>query len=219
MNQTRGKKVLFSILMVFLLIAGALLYISWATIPLSENKRNISNTDVKMLIDIPDVADRTPIIRTYTKKEFDNFNENELKKIKDTVSGNIEGDVPALKIKNRAEILKISFEKNEKGGEEIDAKIIPDNIPKIKIFALETLYSSGESKEINDLLTESEEEGIYLYEIKRYSNQDQIYQDRNDMFFLEAMFIKIDYEVDKESYVSIFAINISEYKNEEISHK
>jgi len=213
LNKLKVKKLLFSILILFLLIVGILLYVNWAITPIPEGKRNISNTDVKMLIDIADVANRTPIIRTYTKEEFDSFNENELKKIKDLVSGNIEGDVPTLKIENGKGIFKISFEKNEKNGEEIEVKIIPDDIPKIKIFALETLYSPKEPREINDSLIESEEEGIYLYELKKYSNSAQVYGDEEDGFFLEAMFIEIYYEVDKESYVSIFAINTSDYKS------
>lgn len=219
MDKIKGKKVLFSILIVFLLIVGVSLYINWATTPLPEDKRNISNTDVKMLIDIPDVADRTPIIRTYTKEEFDNFNEKEREKIRDMVSGSIEGDVPALKIENGTGILKISFEKIEKNGEERKAvKAIPDDVPKIKISALETLYSREEPKEINDSLIESEE-GIYLYEVKRYLNQDRIYHDKDDEFFMEGIFIEVNYEINREKYVSFFAINTLEYKDEEISLK
>ncbi|MBU5255343.1 hypothetical protein [Tissierella praeacuta] len=105
------------------------------------------------------------------------------------------------------------MKKMKKNGEEIEVKIIPDDIPKIKIFALETLYSPKEPREINDSLIESEEEGIYLYELKKYSNSAQVYGDEEDGFFLEAMFIEIYYEVDKESYVSIFAINTSDYKS------
>ncbi len=135
------------------------------------------------------------------------------------VSGNIEGDVPALKIENGTGILKISFEKIEKNGEEIKAvKAIPDDVPKIKISALETLYSREEPKEINDSLIESEE-GIYLYEVKRYLNQDRIYHDKDDEFFMEGIFIEVNYEINREKYVSFFAINTLEYKDEEISLK
>ncbi len=218
MNKARGKKILLSIFTIFILMAGIILYINWLTRPLAEDKRNISTSDVKMLIDIPDVVGRTPIIRTYTKKEFDKFDENELKKIKDIVNGNIEGDAPALKIENGTGIFKISFEKIEKNKEKIKAaKVIPDEVPKIKISALETLYSQEEPKEINDSFTESEEEGIYLYEVKRYLNQDQIYQDENDEFFMETVFIEVNYEINKENYVSISAINIIEYEDGEIS--
>lgn len=152
--------------------------------------------------------ERAPIIRTYSKKEFDNFDENEINKIKDIVNGNIEGDVPLLKIENGRGILEISFEMIEKSNDfKVTAKIIPKDIPKIKISVLETLYSKEEAKEINDSLIKGEKEGIYLYEIKKYFNQGEIYHNENDGFFMESMFIEINYEIDKESYISIFAIN------------
>lgn len=95
----------------------------------------------------------------------------------------------------------------------VTAKIIPNDALKIKISVLETLYSKEEPKEINDSLIKGEKEGIYLYEIKRYFNQGEIYYNENDDFFMESMFIEISYEIDKEDYVSIFAINTKEDKD------
>lgn len=219
-KRTYGKKILLSILIIVIFISAVLTYINWSLKPLPEEKRNISTTDIKMLADIPDVANRTPIIRTYTKEEYDNFNENELKKIKKTVSGNIEGDVPALKIEKGTGIIENSFEMIEKNNDfTVTAKIVPDDIPKIKILALETLYSKEKPKEINDSLIKGEVEGTYLYEINRYFNQDEIYHNKNDDLFMESMFIEITYEINNKSYVSIFAIKTIiktiEYKDRE----
>lgn len=205
-KRTLGKKILLAILIIVIIISVVLIYINRLYTPLPEEKRNISVSNVRMLVNMED--ERTPIIRTYTKEEFDNFDENEINKIKGIVSGNIEGDVPALKIENGRGILEFSFEQIEKNNDfEVKSKIIPEDIPKIKISALETLYSKEEPKEINGSLIESEKEEIYLYEIKRYFDKSDLYYDENDDFFMESMFIEINYEIGKESYISIFAIN------------
>lgn len=201
------KRIMISILIIVLILSAVLIYTNELLKPLPEGKRNISSSNVKMLVNIED--SRTAIIRTYTKEEFDKFNENEIKKIKEIVDGNIEGDVPALTIADGVGTLELSFESINEA--EISAKIVPDNIPKIKISVP---YGKEESKIISDSLIESKEtEGIYLYEIKRYLNQDEAYYGESDEFFMESMFIEINYEINKENYVSIFAINTIEYKD------
>lgn len=211
--RTLGKKVLFSMSIIVSFILVVILYINWSLKPIPEEERNISTTDIKMLADIPDVANRTPIIRTYTKEEFDNFDENELKKIRNIVNGKLEGYIPALEIENGVGIIEISFEKiTENYDFTVTGRVVPDDIPKIKILALETLDSKEKPKVINNLLVKSEVEGTYLYEISRYFNQDEIYHNENDDFFMETIFIEVAYEIDNKSYVSIFAINTIEYK-------
>lgn len=201
------KKVLLSILIFVVLISAVLIYTNGLLTPLPEDKRNVSTSDVKILVNIGD--SRTAIIRTYTKEEFDKFDEKKINKIKGIVNGNIEGDIPALRIADGVGTLELSFEGINEA--EISTKIVPDSIPKIKISVP---YYKDESKIISDSLIESKEtEGIYLYEIKRYLNQDDTYYDESDEFFMESMFIEINYEIDKENYVSIFAINTIEYKD------
>lgn len=203
------KKIVLTILIVFIIISVALILTNGLWKPLPEEKRNLSTSNIKMLVNVE--SNRTAIIRTYTKEEFDKFDENKINKIKEIVDGNIEGDVPDLKIVNGMGILEISFENSNKAG---ISKIIPDDIPKIKISVAQTLYSKEESKEIIDSLVESKEkEGIYSYEIERYINTDETYYGENDDYFMESIFIEINYEINKQSYVSIFAINTKEYKD------
>ncbi len=173
-----------------------------------EKNRNKSSSDVKIKVDLQDVANRTPIIRTYTKEEYTSFDKKEIDEIKDTINGNIEGDIPALVLENGTGELKISFEKNPSSSSDI---VSTDNLAKIKISVLDSIYSEEQVKEINDLLIESEEETIYLYEIKRYlNNKEALYVESEDAF-MESMFIEIDYKIDNKNYVSIFAINTIEY--------
>lgn len=203
------KKIRFSILVIILILFASLMYINQLTTPLPENKRNMSTTNIKMVVHLKDGANRTPIVRTYTRDEFNQFNENKVNKIKDLVNGNIEGDMPALTITDDIGKLELSFESVNEVDE--PTKIIPDDIPRIKISVP---YSREESKIINDSLIESKEtEGLYLYEIKSYLDEEDLYYTEGDDFVLESIFIEIDYEINKEGYVSIFAINTIEYKD------
>ncbi len=199
------------ILFLAIVLAAILIYINWTTTPLPENKRNISTTDIKMIADIPDVANRTPIIRTFTKNEFSNFSEKKLKKIKNIVDGNIEGDIPALKIENGVGRIKIRFEKSER---ENKVEITPDNIPRIKLFVSEFLYDGMKykQKEINDSFKENKEKGIYEYEIKFYLKENSTYSGLNDTLYMESIIIEVYYEIDEKEYVSFFAINAIEDK-------
>ena len=102
-SKNRRKKLIIigSLLALFtIIIIGIFIYLDWSLTPLPEIKRNISSSDIKIIVDFPDRANRTPIIRTYTKEEFINFNQKEIEKIKDTINGNIEGDIPALVLEN-----------------------------------------------------------------------------------------------------------------------
>ncbi len=195
------------LIIILLIIAGVFVYINWTFQPLSENKRNMSTSDIKMTVILKDTANRTPIIRTYTKEEFDKLDESGIARVKEVVNGNIEGDVPALKIENGIGPIEITFEKTEnKGKEETAIKVIPEDVPEIKISVLETLYSDNKPKEIIDSLTESEE-GKYVYEIKKYLHTQKIQIDEMKEFYAESMYIQIHYQIDGENYVSIFAIN------------
>lgn len=201
------NKISFLIIILFIIV-GVFVYINWTFQPLSENKRNMSTSDIKMTVILKDTANRTPIIRTYTKEEFDKLDESGIARVKEVVNGNIEGDVPALKIENGIGPIEITFEKTEnKGKEETAIKVIPEDVPEIKISVLETLYSDNKPKEIIDSLTESEEEGKYLYEIKKYLYTQKIQIDEMKEFYAESMYIQIHYQIDGENYVSIFAIN------------
>ncbi|MCK9444948.1 MAG: hypothetical protein M0Q14_10535 [Tissierellaceae bacterium] len=158
-----------SMLIIIPFILVKLIHINLLPRPLPEEKRNLSTTNIKMLVDITDKVNRSPIVRTYTKEEFDKFNENQLRKIKNIVKGNIEGDVPTLKIEDELGTIEISFETIEKNdGFTVTGKTVPDDIPSIKILALPTLYSKEEPKMINGKFIESKTQGVYSCEINRY---------------------------------------------------
>ena len=207
--MSKGKKILIIIVAVFL-ITATIIYIKEQFKPLSEDKRNMSTKGIKLLVEIEDELDRTPIIRSYTREEYNGFNERELRKIRQVVSGNIEGDIPTVIIGDRKGSIKFHFELN-------DRVIGPDNTPLIKIFPLDTIYSHRDYElddllVVEDLLIEDKKNMTYKYEVQRYLKGDYMYQDGDEQFLTEANLIELEYEIDNNSYVSIFGINIFEEK-------
>ena len=113
MKKTKKRNVLLLVMVLLTLICGTIIYINSSLTPMPENKRNITATDIKMLMDFPDKANRTPIVRTYAKEEFDNFKVTKVDKLRRLTSGNIEGDIPALVLDDGVGVIRFSFERTD----------------------------------------------------------------------------------------------------------
>lgn len=187
----RNKKILVSIILVLI---GSLA-IGCKTKPTPDNKRNISETDAKIEVEVSDPGEtRAPIIRTYKQDDYNSFNEKEIKELMSTIRGNIEGDIPAVNVKDDKNIVYITFLKN---GKVIDL----DGIPDIEIEVSEGSADTVENKiVINDKLIKAD--GNYNYRIERYKTQYEKY-------FFEYNIIRIFYEIDGDKYVSVFGLNTS----------
>lgn len=114
----------------------------------------------------------------------------------DIINGNIEGDIPAVRIYEDKAIIYINFYKDEE-------PIMPDYLPEIEIEvpqdeASTAAYSVENNKIIFDELTE--EDGEYSYKFERYRTQYELY-------FMHYNIVKIRYEIDGEKYISIFGLN------------
>lgn len=201
------KKIVLALLILLIIVSALLIYMYWSTQPLDEDKRNLSTSDVQMIVTVKDTANRTPIVRTYTKEEFDRLDEKGMKDVRETVNGKREGDVPALEILKGKGKMEFSFvTSNPEAGDDVHQPFVPKETPTIKISVLETLYSDEIPKEINDSLNESEG-GIYFYEVERYLNTEKVLVDEDKEVYQESMYIEVHYQHDNESYVSVFAIN------------
>lgn len=207
MNKNKGrglfKRIFYVVIILFIILAGIMLVINFVTRPTSEHKRNLTDTDVKIMVDFSDKEEvRKAIIRTYKLEDYNNFDGNKTEKIMDTISGNVEGDIPAVHLKDDNDIIYITFLKNEK-------EVETDSIPSIEIEVPEESadtapYTTRNNKIIKDKLERTEEN--YSYKIKRYKTQ-------HEKYFLYYNIIRIYYEIDGEEYVSIFGLNASNADN------
>ena len=202
------KKTLIFILIIVIIGLSLVMFVHNLFEP--EKIRNISTTDIQLRVELNDLASREPIIRTFTKDEFMSFSDRKIDKIHDEVRGNIEGDIPQVIIENGLNQLKFIFQKSQ--GEDISI-IKPDNIPDIELSIIPTIYSDEEPVIFHDLLFEVLNEDIYLYEIGNYLDDKGEYYEGENPSYGEAMFIKIDFRVEGNDYISIFAINTSKNLN------
>ena len=181
-------KILFIILAIIfvlamILFAAAQIYFS----PTPESKRNNSVHGVKVNIKVSN-DERKPIVRTFEREEFENLSENKLMKVKDTVGGRIEGDIPSIHL-NEDNKIYFTFEK--------DGEVYQPEIPKIKIFASASHYDDKERQRVIEGELDRLDDGRYFYETKRYRTQFEKY-------FMEYLRIEIYYTIDGVEYVSNF---------------
>ena len=127
--------------------------------------RNTEADGVKIEAKISD-DDRTPIIRTYTKEEFDKFDQCKIDNIEDDVDGRVEGDIPCIDLLKDNKIY-ISFYKDGK-------KIEPEKTH-IEITAHASDYKDPtKTRHIEGELT-NDGENTYSYATKRYGVQFEKY--------------------------------------------
>lgn len=181
------KKVLIALGILF--AAGAIFaaFLSYAFSPTPDFRRN-ETVDGMRMDAVVAWDERKPIIRTFKAKDYLALTENQRAKVRDTVGGKIEGDIPCIKLNKKARIF-FQFEKDEKPvkPEKATIKIIAhasdDDDPQ------KTRVITGELKDEGDT--------GYSYTTKRYSRQYEKY-------FLEYLQVEVRYTVDGEDYISTF---------------
>ena len=183
MKSKVAKVFAIVILIVIILFVGIQIYFS----PTPESKRNNSVNGVKVNIKVSD-DERKPIVRTFERSKFESMPENKIMKLRDTIDGRIEGDIPSIHL-NEDNRIYFTF---ERGGE-----VYQPEIPKIKIFASASHYDDNQKQRVIEGELDRLDDGRYFYETKRYSTQFEKY-------FLEYLRIEIYYTIDGIDYVSTF---------------
>ncbi len=182
------KKKVF-IALAILIAAGAAFaaFIADAFAPTPDFMRNQTVDGMRMEAVVA-WDDRKPIIRTFKEKDYLALSDNQLAKVRDTVDGGIEGDIPCLKLSKEPKIF-FQFEKDEK-------PVKPEKIS-LKIIAHASHYDDPiKTRIITDEVKDEGDLG-FSYITKRYSRQYEKY-------FLEYLQVEVHYTVDGENYISTF---------------
>lgn len=182
-----GKKILIAL--GILVAAGAIFaaFLAYAFSPTPDFLRNKTVDGLRMDAVVA-WDERKPIIRTFKEKDYLALTDNQLAKVRDTVEGKIEGDIPCISLNKDPKIF-FQFEKDEK-------PVMPEKIS-IKIIAHPSDYSDPQKTRI--ITGEPKDEGDlgYSYTTKRYSRQYEKY-------FLEYLQVEVRYTVGGENYISTF---------------
>ena len=183
MKSKVAKVFAILILLVIILFVAIQIYFS----PTPDFKRNNSIHGDKVNIQVSN-DERKPIVRTFEREKFENLSEKELMKLRDTIDGRIEGDIPSIHLN---EDNKFYVEFINKG------KVYEPAIPKIKIFASASHYDDKEKQRVIEGELDRLDDGRYYFETKRYSTQFEKY-------FIGYLRIEIYYTIDGVDYVSTF---------------
>lgn len=183
MKSKVAKVFAIVIILTIILFAAIQIYFS----PTPNFRRNNSMNGVKVTIQVSN-DERKPIVRTFEREKFENLSEKEIMKLRDTIDGRIEGDIPCIHL-NEDNKIYFTF---ESGGE-----VYQPEIPKIKIFASASHYDDKQKQRVIEGELDRLDDGRYYFETKRYSTQFEKY-------FLEYLRIEIYYTIDGVDYVSTF---------------
>ena len=162
-------------------------FLSYAFSPTPDFRRNETVDGLRMDAVVA-WDERKPIIRTFKEKDYLALSENQRAKVRDTIEGKIEGDIPCIKL-NKKPRLFFQFEKDDK-------PVKPEKIS-IKIFA--HAWDDDDPQKTRIITDEVKDEGDlgYSYTTKRYSRQ-------YEKDFLEYLQVEVHYTVDGENYISTF---------------
>lgn len=183
MKSKVAKVFAIVIILTIILFAAIQIYFS----PTPNFRRNNSMNGVKVNIQVSN-DERKPIVRTFEREKVENLSEKEIMKLRDTIDGRIEGDIPCIHL-NEDNKIYFTF---ESGGE-----VYQPEIPKIKIFASASHYDDKQKQRVIEGELDRLDDGRYYFETKRYSTQFEKY-------FLEYLRIEIYYTIDGVDYVSTF---------------
>ena len=183
MKSKVAKVFALVIILAIILFTAVQVYFS----PTPDFRRNNGVHGDKVNIKVSN-DERKPIVRTFEREKFENLSEKEIVKLRDTIDGRIEGDIPCIHL-NEDNKIYFTF---ERAGE-----VYSPEIPKIKIFASASHYDDNEKQRVIEGELDRLDDGRYFYETKRYSTQFEKY-------FMEYLRVEIYYTIDGVDYVSTF---------------
>lgn len=181
------KKVLIALGILFAAGVAFAAFLSYAFSPTPDFRRN-ETVDGMRMDAVVAWDERKPIIRTFKEKDYPALTDNQLAKVRDTIDGKIEGDIPCISL-NKDPKMFFQFEKDEK-------PVKPEKIS-IKIIAHASDYDDPQKTRVITGELKDEGDTGYSYTTKRYSRQYEKY-------FLEYLQVEVHYTIDGENYISTF---------------
>lgn len=157
---------------IFLILIIVLTPILWASIflvrlnfalrPTPYAKRNVSETDAVMYVNLPEQTPSAAIVYTYSKEDYVSFSQRKKTRIYDKVDGNMEGDIPSLLINEGETIAHFTFQ----NGTNHD--MYPKEAPTIRIREHVGVLPDGSQKVLVHEGTLSQDENGYYFDFSGF---------------------------------------------------
>ena len=114
---------LILIMLPVLLISVFFIRLAYALQATPFDKRNVTQVDACMYVNLPDQTPSDAIVYTYDKEEYDIFSKQKKECIYDKVSGKIEGDIPPLRMDKSETIVR--FVLQDSSSHNLTPEILP----------------------------------------------------------------------------------------------
>ncbi len=119
------------IVLILIAVLSALIFWIWYGFqPTPIEKRILSDTDLRMLVELPGETPSRALTRTYTAELFNSFSADKQTNIREEICGKLEGDIPGFFIQNSKEecIAKFIFQS-------VDLQNIQPQIQRIEVHS------------------------------------------------------------------------------------
>ena len=190
---------LILIMLPVLLISVFFIRLAYAFQATPFDKRNVTQVDARMYVNLPDQTPSDAIVYTYDKEEYDTFSKQKKERIYDKVSGKIEGDIPPLRM-DKGET-SVRFVLQDSSGH----NLTPEILPIIRVYEYKGKAENGSPiLKSHEAVLPVDEEGYY-YDFTGFSAEDSSEY--------TSVYIEIEYNCEEETdqkVASVTALNLIE---------
>lgn len=190
---------LLLVMLPVLLISVFFIRLAYALQATPFDKRNVTQVDARMYVNLPDQTPSDAIVYTYDKEEYDTFSKQKKERIYDKVSGKIEGDIPPLRMDEGETIVR--FVLQDSSGH----NLTPEILPIIRVYEYKGKAEDGSPiLKSHEAVLSVDEEGYY-YDFTGFSAEDSSEY--------ASVYIEIEYNCEEETNqkaVSVTALNLIE---------
>ncbi|MCQ4637621.1 helix-turn-helix domain-containing protein [Anaerovorax odorimutans] len=195
-RKASGRKKIILILLLVSFVMSALCIWGFAhSFEATKDANRVKTaTDVKMWVALPGATPSFALTRTFDAEDYYNMSQRKQQKQEDTVSGRIEGDIPAIFVKDNTPVTLIFQDLTY-------YNLKPDKISRVsaKLFNYSTIETTEKE------LPFSMDNGILTLKFKpgsiKFSQEDEEWYN---------CVITVEYTIDGKSYVSMTALTLFE---------
>ena len=202
------KTLLVSVVLILGLLTALFTVLHFSYKPTPDKSRITTDTNIKMMVDIYGSSPSSAITRTFDAGSYESFSESKRINIRSNTCGKIEGDVPCVFIKNRAEsYVKLRFQ-------DTDYKNQAPKIDSIKLYTAPGMPVAPQERKDKMVTYTENDAGVTVFLSDFLSEDEVTLNDNLDENKTAVWFciFEIKYSIGNNKYVSLTSVAVAYYK-------
>ena len=202
------KTLLVSVVLILGLLTALFTVLHFSYKPTPDKSRITTDTNIKMMVDIYGSSPSSAITKTFDAGSYESFSESKRINIRSNTCGKIEGDVPCVFIKNRAEsYVKLRFQ-------DTDYKNQAPKIDSIKLYTAPGMPVAPQERKDKIVTYTENDAGVTVFLSDFLSEDEVTLNDNLDENKTAVWFciFEIKYSIGNNKYVSLTSVAVAYYK-------